>query len=109
MCVFKYIMDNNEIKPIKPRSLWTEDELKLYRENQRLSETLRWNSDIMGKLTEKIDGLETELAIVRKSTLYNFSVYMQTNIDWMSKVGTFILGCVASPAVIYIVQKALSN
>ena len=102
-------MNNNELKPIKPLSLMTEDELTLYRENQRLSETLRWDSDIMGKLNEKIEGLEMELDLVRKSTLYNFSVYMQTNIDWMSKVGTFILGCVASPAVIYIVQKALSN
>jgi hypothetical protein len=102
-------MNNNELKPIKPLSLMTEDELTLYRENQRLSETLRWDSDIMGKLNEKIEGLEMELDLVRKSTLYNFSVYMQTNIDWMSKVGTFILGCVASPTVIYIVQKVLGS
>ena len=100
---------NNELRPIKPLTEMTEDELALYRENQRLEYTLSWDSDIMGKLNKKNEDLEAELANVRKSTMYNFSVYMQTNIVWISKIGTFILGCIASPTVIYIVQKTLGS
>jgi hypothetical protein len=104
------------IEPIKPESLYTDDERRLRVKISLLEDRLANNDQIIQVLADKnselettIRDLNTELDTVRKSTLYNFSVFMQNNIEWMSKIGTFILGCIASPTMIYIVQKALSK
>ena len=135
---FHWINNIDGTRTVKPEPTAQDEERKLRVRISLLEDRLKYDGETMGNLLEQIETLNTvkttleaevkttketleaevkttketlqaEIDTMRKSTMHNFSVYMQTNIVWISKIGTFILGCIASPTVIYIVQKALGS
>ena len=66
----------------------TLDRLKTLNDHNLYVKTHR---EIIELQRQKIEFLESEIRTVRKSTLYNFSVYMQTNYKWMAAIVTGIV------------------
>jgi uncharacterized coiled-coil protein SlyX len=97
------------IEPIKPESLYTDDERKLLVRISLLEDRIKHDADIIQTLADKNTELETTIkqrdttiADLRKNTLYNKSVYMQNNYKWMSAIiGTVITVTGSIATVVY--------
>jgi len=82
------------LEPIKPSTLYTDDERKLMVRIGLLEDRIASDQQIIQVLADKNTELESELTAIRKSTLYNKSIYMQNNYKWISAVvGTVITAC----------------
>ncbi len=87
------------LEAIKPESLYTDDERRLRVSISILEDRIANNDQIIQVLANKNTELTDELATVRKSTLYNTSIYMQNNYKWISAiVGTVltVIGTIAT-------------
>lgn len=87
------------LEAIKPESLYTDDERRLRVRISILEDRIANNDQIIQVLANKNTELTDELATVRKSTLYNTSIYMQNNYKWISAiVGTVltVIGTIAT-------------
>jgi len=93
------------IEPVKPESMFSTEEKRLLSRCSQLEETLKQDAGIMKTLSDKITKLEGELEEVRKSTLYNFSVFMQSNWIWIG--GLFSTVCITIATVYKIITLVI--
>jgi hypothetical protein len=88
------------LEAIKPESLYTDDERRLRVTISLLEDRIANNDQIIQVLANKNTELTDELATVRKSTLYNKSIYMQNNYKWISAIVGTVLTVIGSIATV---------